>query len=65
MSKYFKQSYNIPKYLRKIAYYLKNHQTKIVSIILIIHMLSGIHGYTMDLIYPFSKSKVAADYIKK
>ena len=28
-------------------------------------MFSGIYAYSMDLIYPFSKSKVAAEYIKK
>ncbi len=36
-----------------------------VYTVLIIHFSSGIYAYTMDIIYPFTTSKQAADYIKK
>ncbi|MDY6897033.1 MAG: hypothetical protein SWZ49_03010 [Cyanobacteriota bacterium] len=65
ISRYFRESYNIPKRFHKIASYLKTNQKKIIASILVIQMMSGIYAYSMDLIHPFSKSKIAANYIKQ
>lgn len=64
ISRFFDKSYNIPRRFQKITHYLKKYQKKIITIILLIHMLSGLYAYSMDLIYPFSKSKVTAEFIQ-
>ncbi|BAY86981.1 hypothetical protein NIES267_64920 [Calothrix parasitica NIES-267] len=67
ISRCFKESYNIPKlfHIHKITSYCKKNHKRVITIILVIQMISGIYAYSMDLIHPFSKSKVAANYIKK
>ena len=65
ISRFFPKSYNIPKRFRKLASYFKKNQTKIITIILLIQMLSGVYAYSMDLIYPFSKSKATAEFIQQ
>ena len=65
ISRCFRASYDIPKRFYKFASYLKKNQKIIITSILVIQVLSGIYAYSMDLIYPFSKSKAAANYIKQ
>lgn len=65
ISRYFHQSYQIPKPFQKITNYCKKYQNKIITIILTVQMFSGFYAYSMDLIYPFSRSQVAAQYIQK
>ena len=65
ISRCFRESYNIPKRFHKVASYFKKNQKKVIAIILVIQMISGIYAYSMDLIHPFSKSKTAANYIIK
>ncbi|MEM6403066.1 MAG: hypothetical protein AAF757_23030 [Cyanobacteria bacterium P01_D01_bin.116] len=65
ISKFFEKSYSIPNKFQKVAYYFKKSQKKIITFILLIQMLAGLHAYSMDLIYPFSKSKAAAQFIQK
>lgn len=67
ISRCFKESFNIPKrfHIHKLFSYFKKNQKRVITLILVIQMISGIYAYSMDLIHPFSKSKVAANYIKK
>lgn len=65
ISKFFRKSYDIPKRLQKLSKHLKKNQTKIITIILLIQMFSGLYAYSMDLIYPFSKSKATAEFIQQ
>ena len=43
----------------------KKLKTIFIYSILLVHSFSGIYSYTMDIIYPFTTSKQAANYIKK
>lgn len=65
ISNFFRKSYDIPKRFQKVTRYLKKNQTKIITIILLIQMFSGLYAYSMDLIYPFSKSKATAEFIQQ
>ncbi|MEL6457976.1 MAG: hypothetical protein AAFQ91_06955 [Cyanobacteria bacterium J06621_15] len=65
ISRCIRESYDIPERLNQFISYYKENQRKLITIILAIQVISGIYAYSMDLIYPFSKSKVAAEYIKQ
>ncbi len=65
ISKFSKKAYDVPRSLQKISVYFKKYQKKIITAILLTQMMSGLYAYSMDLIYPFSKSRVAANFIKK
>ncbi|NJO26275.1 MAG: hypothetical protein HC874_01125 [Richelia sp. SL_2_1] len=68
ISRYFHPSYNIPKRWQKITNltnFCRKYQNQVITIILTIQMFSGFYAYTMDLTYPFSRSKVAAEFIQK
>jgi hypothetical protein len=65
ISNFFDKSYNIPKTLQKLSNSFKKHQKKIITLILLIQMFSGLYAYSMDLIYPFSQSKAAAQFIQQ
>ena len=65
INKYFQKSYNIPRRFQKLANYCQKNQQKTIAIILLIQMLSGLYAYSMDLIYPFSQSQAAAQFIQK
>jgi hypothetical protein len=65
ISKCFDKSYNIPRPFQKFANYCQKNQQKTIAIILLFQMLSGLYAYSMDLIYPFSQSKAAAQFIQK
>ena len=41
------------------------HRNKVLSVILVAHLISGIIAARLDYIYPFSQGKNAADFIKK
>ncbi len=65
ISKLSQKAYNVPRILQKINAYFQKYQKKIITAILLIQMVSGLYAYSMDLIYPFSKSKVVAEFIQK
>ncbi len=65
ISKFSEKAYDVPRSLQKISAYFKKFQKKIITAILLIQMVSGLYAYSMDLIYPFSKSRIAANFIKK
>lgn len=65
ISRCLQESYDVPKRFHKVASYLKKNQKKIITSILVFQMISGIYAYSMDLIYPFSKSKISAAYIQQ
>jgi len=65
ISRYFDKSYDIHNRFKQIYKYVNKYQKRIVTTILLIQMLSGIYAYSMDFVYPFSKSQVAAEFIRK
>ncbi|MBE9212589.1 hypothetical protein IQ247_07645 [Plectonema cf. radiosum LEGE 06105] len=68
ISRCFHPSDKIPKRWQKITNltnFCQKYQNKAITIILTVQMFSGFYAYTMDLTYPFSRSKVAAEFIQK
>lgn len=65
MSRFVSKSSDIPKIFPKVTYYFKKYQKQIITIILLIQALSGLYAYSMDLMFPFSKSEVASQFIKE
>ncbi|AFY59211.1 hypothetical protein Riv7116_6898 [Rivularia sp. PCC 7116] len=65
ISKLSDKSDIISKYFRRITHFSHKYQKKAIAVILLIQMLSGLYAYSMDLIYPFSKSQAAANFIQK
>jgi hypothetical protein len=65
ISRLVRKSYKIPKFLQKITYHFKKYQKKAITIILLIQALCGLYAYSMDLVFPFSKSEVASQFIQQ
>lgn len=65
ISRFVNKSYDIPKIFAKITYQFKKYNKQFITIILLIQALSGLYAYSMDLIFPFSKSEVASEFIKE
>ncbi|MEM6751422.1 MAG: hypothetical protein AAF630_00305 [Cyanobacteria bacterium P01_C01_bin.38] len=65
ISRLTSKSYDIPQKFKKITYSLKKYQKTVITVILLIQVLSGLYAYSMDLVFPFSKSKVASQFIQE
>ena len=75
ISYYYSNSSLFTQWTEKISYRLHNtvmqganctakYKNKFLIVLLISHVVAAIHGFTLDLIYPFSQSKAVANYIQ-
>ena len=65
ISRFVSKSYDVPQIFSKINYQFKKYHKQIITTILLIQALSGVYAYSMDLIFPFSKSQVVSQFIKE
>jgi hypothetical protein len=59
---YQNSSWSIPRFKRFTNFWYK-HKDKLITSILLIHLLAGVFAFSMDLAYPFSASRDAAEFI--
>lgn len=59
---YQNENFKLKNFLSSIKLTLYNKQ--IIYIILIIHFISGIYAYSMDIVYPFTSAKETITFIK-
>ncbi|MFP5275324.1 hypothetical protein [Coleofasciculus sp.] len=64
ISSYYNQSNFLFRWSKKLSYFSKKNKKLIILIILLAQMIAGTFAYTMDLFYPFSSAKSAAQLIE-